>query len=262
MKKDSLKRELFDIKQIIGSLDKKLAIILISFPILQTISWYYSSRKFFGEHIYPIWFKGNDFADLYEFLYWFLCDTILYLLFTSVLIKFIIKEKISNFGFRIGDKKGFYYVILFLMFMIPILWIVSSVPEFSEKYPHLQLAKGDYKVFFIYEVGMLFYLLAWEFVFRGYLLFGLFKKFNYYAILIQMIPFVILHNGKPVLETFSAILGGIILGYLAIKTSSFFYGFLVHFGIMFIIDLLSVLRFRNDSYGIDINSFIKIIGLN
>nr|HPN38683.1 hypothetical protein [Melioribacteraceae bacterium] len=74
--------------------------------------------------------------------------------------------------------------------------------------------------------------------------------------------FVILHNGKPILETFSSIIGGIILGYLAIKTSSFFYGFLVHFGIMFIIDLLSVLRFRTDNYGIDVNSIIKIFGFN
>ncbi len=258
MNKKLLQKEISEIKHIFNSLDKRILTILISFPILQTISWYYSSRKYFGENIYPLWFKGSELADLYEFLYWFSCDTILYLIITILIIKFVFRDKISNYGFQIGDKKGFYYTLIFLLFMVPILWIVSSLPEFSEKYPHLSLAKADYKIFIIYEFGMLFYLLAWEFIFRGYLLFGLFKKFNYYAILIQMIPFVILHNGKPVLETFSAIIGGIILGYLAIKTSSFFYGFLVHFGIMFIIDLLSVIRFRTDNYGIDVNSIIKI----
>ncbi len=75
-----------------------------------------------------------------------------------------------------------------------------------------------------------------------------------------MIPFVILHNGKPVLETFSAILGGIALGILALKTRSFLYGFFVHFSIMFGIDLLSVLRFNSNSYGIGIKSFLKLFG--
>jgi hypothetical protein len=54
-------------------------------------------------------------------------------------------------------------------------------------------------------------------------LFGLKEKFGFYAVLIQMIPFVILHNGKPELETFGAIAGGIALGILALRTKSFYY---------------------------------------
>jgi membrane protease YdiL (CAAX protease family) len=262
MIKDIIKKDFFEIKNVYLSLNKNILIILISFPILQTISWYYSSRKFFEENIYPVWFRGDELADLYEFLYWFFCDTFLYLILTTIIIKFVLKEKISDYGFKFGDKKGFIYALVFFLFMIPILWIVSSMPEFTEKYPHLPLTKANFKIFFIYEIGMLIYLFAWEFVFRGYLLFGLFKKFNYYAIFIQMIPFVILHNGKPALETFSAIFGGIILGYLAIKTSSFFYGFLLHFGIMFIIDLFSIIRFKTDYYGIEFTKIIKIFSFN
>jgi len=91
------------------------------------------------------------------------------------------------------------------------------------------------------------------------MLFGLEAKFGYYAILIQMIPFVILHNGKPMPETFGAILGGIALGILAFRTRSFFYGVLVHIGIMFTIDIICTLRFRADDYGLGIYSLLNII---
>ena len=91
------------------------------------------------------------------------------------------------------------------------------------------------------------------------MLFGLEEKFGYYAVLIQMIPFVILHNGKPMAETFSAILGGIALGILAFRTRSILYGFVVHVGIMFSIDLICTLRFRTTDYGLGINSIINII---
>jgi uncharacterized protein len=83
-----------------------------------------------------------------------------------------------------------------------------------QKYPHLPAARDSWNIFFIYESGMLLYMFAWEFIWRGFMLFGLKEKFGYYAVLIQMIPFVILHNGKPELETFGAIAGGIALGFL------------------------------------------------
>ena len=38
--------------------------------------------------------------------------------------------------------------------------------------------------------------------------------------------------------------------------------FFVHFAIMFGIDLITVLRFKNYEYGIDLNSLLKIIGFN
>ncbi|KAB2843393.1 MAG: CPBP family intramembrane metalloprotease, partial [Melioribacteraceae bacterium] len=71
--------------------------------------------------------------------------------------------------------------------------------------------------------------------------FGLEEKFGMNAILIQMLPFVILHNGKPFVETLSAIIGAILLGYIAIRTRSIFYGVAIHFILFFSMDLFVVL---------------------
>lgn len=91
------------------------------------------------------------------------------------------------------------------------------------------------------------------------MLFGLEKKFGYYSVLIQMIPFVILHNGKPFLETIGAIFGGIALGILALRTRSFYYCVLTHIGVMYSIDLISSLRFRANDYGIGLDSLINLV---
>jgi membrane protease YdiL (CAAX protease family) len=142
--------------------------------------------------------------------------------------------------------------------MIPLVWLVSSQTSFNQTYPHLHSVKTSWQLFFIYEAAMIIYMIGWEFIWRGYMLFGLKEKFGDYSVLIQMIPFLILHNGKPVLETFGSIIAGIALGILALRTGSIFYCVITHAGVMFSIDLISTLRFRTDEFGIGINSFIKI----
>ena len=143
--------------------------------------------------------------------------------------------------------------------MLPLVWFASASDSFSNVYPHLNSARDSWNVFIIYEIGLLIYMIAWEFIWRGYMLFGLYEKFGFYAIFIQMIPFVILHNGKPMLETFGAILAGLALGILALRTKSIFYCVIAHMSVMFSIDLISTLRYRADDFGVGFSSLMNII---
>ena len=145
--------------------------------------------------------------------------------------------------------------------MLPIIWIFSATQSFTEKYPHLLSTRNDWNQFLVYESGILVYLISWEFIWRGFMLFGLKDKFGFYAVLIQMIPFVILHNGKPVPETFGAIVGGIALGVLALRTNSILYCILTHSGVMIAIDVISTLRYRANDYGTGLHSLLNIIKL-
>lgn len=70
---------------------------------------------------------------------------------------------------------------------------------------------------------------AIEFIFRGFILFGLREKYGDGAILIQMIPFVLLHIGKPEIETAGCILSGTYFGYLALRTRSIWPVFIIHY---------------------------------
>ncbi len=257
--KFSLRNELERLKNAVSGLDRKVVIIFIAVAVLQTISWYYTSRRFFRFNIFPSYSNHPD-IYLIEYLFWFIGDFITFFILPLLIIKFIHKEKISSYGLTLGDKlTGVTLTVIFLAVMLPVIWIFSSQPSFVAKYPHLLSVREVWDKFFVYELGMLIYMFAWEFIWRGYMLFGLEEKFGYYAVLIQMIPFVILHNGKPVAETFGAILGGIALGILALRTRSIIYGVVIHMGIMFSIDLICSLRFRAGDYGIGISSIINVV---
>lgn len=255
----NLKSEINELNRNVRKLDKKVIIVFLSIAILQTISFYFTQRRFFRENLFE---QFQNYSDPYllEYLYWFIGDFFTFFILGIVIIKFGLKEKLSDYGLKFGDiKTGLTISIIFLAVMIILIWFVSATPAFAEKYPHLSSAKSNWNTLLIYEAGMLLYMFAWEFIWRGFMLFGLEKKFGGYAVLMQMIPFVILHNGKPFLETFGAIFGGIALGILALRTRSIYYCVLTHIGVMFSIDIISSLRFRANDYGIGFESILNLI---
>ncbi len=258
MSNTRLKSEILDLFRIIKSLDKKVVIVFLAVALLQTISWYYTSRSFFRYYIFPSYqFDPNVY--LYEYLYWFLSDFVTFFVLPVLIIKLVFKEPLKNFGLQPGEFRiGIKLSIIFLLVMLPLVWIFSSYPDFVRTYPQLAQARDNWTTFFIFEAASLVYLIAWEFIWRGFMLFGLKEKFGYYAVFIQMIPFLILHNGKPPAETFGAIAAGIALGILAWRTGSVYYCVITHAGVMFGIDLITTLRFRAGDYGIGINSFLNI----
>lgn len=250
--------DLKNLWKIVKQLDRKVVIIFLSVAILQTISYYYSSRRFFRNNYFEI-FQFDKNVFLYEYLFWFISDFITLFILPLLIIKFLLKEKLVSFGLKVGDyKTGLKYSLIFLAVMIPVIWFASSTSEFADTYPQVNEVKFSWYIFLIFEIGILLYMTAWEFIWRGFMLFGLEVKFGFYAVLMQMIPFLILHNGKPAAETFGAIIGGLALGILALKTRSVLYCIIIHAGVMFSIDLFSVLRFRADVYGVGFNSLIKV----
>lgn len=250
--------ELKSLWLIIKKLDRKILIVFISVAVLQTVSYYYTSRRFFRYNYFEqMQFDKNVF--LYEYIYWFVGDFLTLFILPVLIIKLLLKEKLTNYGVRVGDYKiGLKYSLVFLAIMIPIVWFVSANKDFINTYPQLSDVKYSWSIFILFEAGILLYMIAWEFIWRGFMLFGLEEKFGYYSVLIQMIPFLILHNGKPSPETFGAIIAGLALGILALKTRSVLYCIITHAGVMFSIDLISTLRFRIDEYGTGLNSLLKI----
>jgi len=254
-----IKEELKKLLIIIKGLDKKVIYIFISIAFLQTFSYYFTSRRFFRSNFFQ-YFQSESNVFLIEYLYWFIGDFLSYFIFPFLVIKFLFKERIRDYGVSFGDyKAGIKITVIFLIIMFPLVWIASSLPEFHKTYPHLSSTKYSWNIFLLFETGMLIYMFSWEFIWRGFMLFGLKEKFGYYAVLIQMIPFLILHNGKPAPETFGAIIAGIALGILALRTNSILYCVLTHMSVMFSIDLISILRFKTDNYGIGINSLLNMI---
>jgi membrane protease YdiL (CAAX protease family) len=166
-------------------------------------------------HYYPL---HIDFPRATELIY--------YLLIPLVAGFLLFRDKPWDYGIRIGHwKLGIILTAGCLAVMVLVLYGVGKMPEFRSYYhrhaidwPQLLLSHA-------------LYMFAWEFLFRGYMLFGLEKSIGKNAILVQTIPFVLLHLGKPFLETLACIPGGFIFGYVAYRTRSFLPCFIIHLGI-------------------------------
>ena len=240
----NLLNEIKSLRDEIKKLDFKVTFVFISVAIITFISIVFASPNFYYDHL------GKD--RLMSRIYWFLADGGLMFLLPLISIKFFLKAKLSDFGFKLGDKKfGIITLLIFFGVMLPVVWIASASEKFADMYPMGGSAlKENMSLFFLYELCILVYMFGWEFLWRGYMLFGLKEKFGYYAIFVQMIPFFILHKGKPEIELFASIFAGIILGIQALRSGSFIYCWILHFLVMFSIDSISIFRYMNKFYDI------------
>jgi membrane protease YdiL (CAAX protease family) len=243
----------------IRQLDLKIVYILVGVAAVEVLSYYLTSRRFFrlslAQH-----FAGDPLVGLYEYLYWFIGDFCCQFALPVIFILTVLRRPLKEFGLGLGDYRlGWRVSFFFWLVLVPILWIVSAFDSFQLTYPHARTVRADWSLFVVYELCFVLYVIGWEFIWRGYMLFGLRQRFGGYAVFMQMIPFVLLHFGKPVLETLGAIIGGIALGFLALRTSSFWYGTLTHSLVLFSIDLLSTLRYRSQVFSMNPFSIPEIL---
>jgi uncharacterized protein len=145
---------------------------------------------------------------------------LLYLVVPLVIILVVFRESPGQYGFRLGDwKAGLALTAGGIVLMAPILWLVARA-EPMRVYYETALAGLPWTTFLD--------LFGWEFFFRGFVLFAYVRTFGPYAIWLQAVPFALAHISKPEVETLSTIFGGFALGWMAYRTRSFFYPFLLH----------------------------------
>ncbi len=94
----------------------------------------------------------------------------------------------------------------------------------------------------VYELTYVVYFLGWEYFFRGFMVFRLEPAYGPRAILIQTVPFALMHINKPALEFQSSLLAGLVLGWLAWRARSFWPCFLLHAGVAVAMDLTVMLN--------------------
>jgi membrane protease YdiL (CAAX protease family) len=80
-------------------------------------------------------------------------------------------------------------------------------------------------------------LVAAEFAFRGFLMLTLVRVIGPFGVLIATMPFVFAHLGKPELEVFSTLGGGLVYGWLAWRTRSIVWGAIGHVYIVTLVTL-------------------------
>jgi membrane protease YdiL (CAAX protease family) len=235
-----------------GKMDPRPMVGLVLCALILAMQEYYGGRGYFEQLVRPWLTKlyGPDnlhtlakYDELYGFAWWAATRIGGYVLPFFVWKIFFRKDSLRDLGLR---TKGFFDHVwiysLFLAVVLPAMLIVSAQPDFGSYYPFYKTAPRSWFDFLVWE-GMYFaQFFALEMFFRGFWLGILRKSFGSGAIFAMAVPYCMIHFGKPYLEAVGAIVAGIALGSLSMKTKSIYQGFLVHITVAALMDWLSLRR--------------------
>jgi membrane protease YdiL (CAAX protease family) len=159
--------------------------------------------------------------------------TLLYLVIPLVFIIFVFREHPREYGFQLGDwKAGLVITFGSLLVLLPVLWLLVRGDQSMRGY-YQAMIDSRLPLYTFFE------LIGWEFIFRGWLTFAYVRKFGAEGLWLQAVPFAIAHISKPEAETLSTIFGGFAFGWVAWRTKSFLYPFLIHWAIFTFVVLVA-----------------------
>ncbi len=216
-------------------------VMLLSAPVLLTLYRYHGYPEYFYSY-FPQFINQPD-GDLYARGWQFMVFFVLMFVVPVLYIKLVMKRPLSDFGFDLGDIRwGAKWLIAIPVLIVPLIYISSKMPDVRAEYPLAKSLLSDQNHLLVYELGyIIFYYIAWEFFFRGFLLFGLKERFGAVnAILIQTISSCLVHIDKPEGEIIGSIFIGILFGMIALRSRSIWWVFLLHISIGVLTDLFII----------------------
>ncbi len=163
----------------------------------------------------------------------FWVGAILLVIIPIILIKKGFKQTLGEYGLGMPPRGrrslSFWTFIVLTLISLPAFYLGTTDPGMQQTYPLYRHSFSNGLQFIIYQLTYLPFFIAIEFIFRGYLLFGLagvrdeeIKKsgggipgvfyFHKYAILISMLSYTAWHLGKPIPELWGTLVWGLAAG--------------------------------------------------
>lgn len=190
-----------------------------------------------------LWLELQNNPQITQLTYWVFVLSVFYLLIPILTVKLIYKENLIDYGFNIkGALKKYKVYVYFFLFMLPLVFVVSFSKSFQSKYPFYDLAQNEslFPNFLLWQILYFIQFIGVEFFFRGFMVHGAKKGIGIYSVFVMTIPYCMIHFGKPMPETIAAIVAGIVLGFLSLKSKSIWLGVAIHYSVAITMDLLSL----------------------
>jgi len=208
----------------------------------QAVVEFYATTTHQGSGFLPA-LRRDPFFDLYTNMWWGFIHLIGYVLIPSLVIKFALKQRVLDNGLRLEKTKD--YLFWYAALAAPIVcfaYFASFSRDFLATYPFYRLAfRSDFDLL-AWELVYLSQFVFLEFFFRGFLLHACRPAFGANALFVMSVPYLMIHFAKPWPEATGAILFGLLLGILALRSRSIWGGAAVHMTVALSMDMLALMQ--------------------
>lgn len=171
-----------------------------------------------------------------------------YLLPLWFIYRYIDKNNTSYYGLTTKGFNLIPYLQLFLI-VIPLVIAASFIENFSSYYPvYKQNPAAEYWGIASwipalgYELTYGWNFISVELLFRGFFVIGMLKMLGRHAVVPMVVAYCFIHFGKPVGECISSIFGGYMLGIIAYYSRNIMGGIIIHIGLAWLMELVSMLN--------------------
>jgi membrane protease YdiL (CAAX protease family) len=166
-----------------------------------------------------------------------------YVLVPALLIRYGFKARVRDFGWQLNEAPQHWRGYLLLLSPILVfIYLVSLGKDFVNHYPFYSLASRSWADLLAWEFLYLTQFVCLEFFFRGFILNSLRPALGANAVWVMCVPYLMIHFPKLWLEATGAILFGLFLGILALRSRSIWGGVLVHAGVALSMDIAALFR--------------------
>ncbi len=253
-----LTRETQRLRSALSRIDRQTAFVLVAAALLVIVQDTLGSRRLFRNemaHLFPDSWRG-----LLSWGWWFGIQGLTGFVIPVACLLILFKRRPATIGLGMGDWR---FALGITAAYVPLVvigtWIFSDSTAFQLQYPHYRPAAIDWRTFAIYEALFLMYWMGWEYLWRGFVLFGTMHTLGLYAIFVQALPFAILHLDKPLPEAVLSLLGGVALGALVWRCRSFWIAVPIHAAQMLILDFWCAMRIRTEVDGIGFDALWDVL---
>ena len=235
-----------------NELDYRPAVCLCLTAVILTLHEYYGGRGFYETTIRPelqaletsglSFLKVGHFNSLYGYTWWSAARVLGYVAVPIVIWRVLFpKDPLLDHGLRTEGfiKHLWMYGVMLGLILVPML-IVAQEEDFGSYYPFYKQASRSWFDFLVWEFVYFIQFFALEFFFRGWMLGAMRRAFGFSAVFVMAVPYCMIHYGKPYLEAHGAIIAGVVLGTLAMRTKSIYGGFFLHIAVAGLMDTLSL----------------------
>jgi uncharacterized protein len=194
---------------------------------------------------------GSDKGQVILILFHRMLGFLLFGMVPAIIILQVYKIPLSSFGFDLRiNVKAFFWILAIGVIVFLVNVFTSTSQSNLSKYPQIRSLRWSYSLILLSAISWIAYLLAYEFMFRGFLFFSCVKEMGAFAaISINISLYCLVHIPKGFKEASGALILGLILCMLTLRFGTIWAAFWIH----------CILALSNEWLSLKFNPDIRIL---